>query len=113
VAVAHQMANIEEVLRRVKKAQEEGGEIPYHFIEVMACRGGCIAGGGQPYGATDEVRKQRIAGMYADDVKQDIRMSHQNPYIKKIYEDFLEKPGSHTAHKYLHTKYTPRPLYQK
>jgi iron-only hydrogenase group A len=113
VAVAHQMGNIEEVLKRVKKAQETGGEIPYHFIEVMACRGGCIAGGGQPYGATDEVRKQRIAGLYADDVKQEIRMSHQNPFIKKIYDDFLEKPGSHKAHKYLHTKYTPRPVYQK
>ncbi len=113
VAVAHQMGNIEEVLRRVKKAQAEGGDIPYHFIEVMACRGGCIAGGGQPYGATDEVRKQRIAGMYADDVQQELRMSHQNPYIKKIYDDFLEKPGSHKAHKYLHTKYHPRPLYQK
>lgn len=113
VAVAHQMGNIEEVLRRVKEAQRAGGEIPYHFIEVMACRGGCIAGGGQPYGATDEIRKQRIAGLYADDAKQQIRMSHQNPFIQKIYEDFLEKPGSHKAHKYLHTKYHPRPIYQK
>lgn len=113
VAVAHQMGNIEEVLKRVKKAQAEGGEIPYHFIEVMACRGGCIAGGGQPYGATDEIRQQRIDGLYADDTKQKIRMSHQNPYIQKIYSDFLDKPGSEKAHKFLHTHYTPRPLYQK
>ena len=62
VAVAHQMGNIAQVLDEVRKAKAEGKEAPWHFIEVMACRGGCIGGGGQPYGCTDEVRKQRMAG---------------------------------------------------
>jgi iron-only hydrogenase group A len=113
VAVAHQMGNIEKVLKEIQAAKAAGKEVPYHFVEVMACRGGCIAGGGQPYGATDERRKQRIAGMYQDDVNQKIRCSHHNPYIKALYDDFLEKPGSHKAHELLHTHYTDRPLYQK
>jgi len=113
VAVAHQMGNIETVLRRVEKAKAEGAEVPWHFIEVMACRGGCIGGGGQPYGCTDEVRKLRIRGIYDDDDKATYRSSHLNPYIKKIYEEFLEKPGSHKAHKLLHTHYTPKPIYMK
>ncbi len=113
VAVAHQMGNIETVLNQIKEAKEAGKEVPYHFIEVMACRGGCIAGGGQPYGATDERRLKRIAGMYKDDVQQEIRCSHQNPYIKTIYDEFLDKPGSKKAHDLLHTHYVDRPLYQK
>ncbi|MFW5801343.1 MAG: iron hydrogenase small subunit, partial [Spirochaeta sp.] len=88
-------------------------EPPYHFIEVMACRGGCIAGGGQPYNTTDEVREARIAGIYNDDEKSATRCSHHNPFIKKIYQDFLEKPGSEKSHKLLHTHYTSRPLYTR
>ena len=87
--------------------------MPYHFIEVMACKGGCIAGGGQPYGTEDEIRAKRIDGLYADDKKSEFRKSHQNPDIKKIYADFLEKPSSHKAHKLLHTHYVPRPTYKK
>jgi NADH-quinone oxidoreductase subunit G len=112
VAVAHGMANVGTILREVRKAKEEGGEPPYHFIEVMACRGGCIAGGGQPYGTTDEVRKKRIAGLYRDDEASEIRASHQNPEIQQIYAEFLDRPLSEKSHELLHTRYTPRPIYQ-
>ena len=113
VAVAHQMGNIAQVLEMVKKAKAEGKEVPWHFIEVMACRGGCIGGGGQPYGCTDEVRKMRIRGIYDADEASEYRCSHQNPYIKQVYAEFLEKPGSHKAHELLHTKYESKPLYLK
>jgi len=113
VAAAHQMGNIATVLDQVRKAREEGRETPWHFIEVMACRGGCIGGGGQPYGATDEVRKLRMRGIYDNDEKQEYRCSHDNPYIKQIYAEFLEKPASHKAHELLHTQYKERPLYLK
>jgi NADH-quinone oxidoreductase subunit G len=111
IAAAHQMGNIAAVLNEVRAAREAGKEPPYHFIEVMACRGGCIAGGGQPYGATDEIRGQRASGVYADDEKSQYRCSHQNPCINQVYKEFLEEPGSHKAHKLLHTKYVRRPLY--
>ncbi|MGO8695243.1 MAG: NADH-dependent [FeFe] hydrogenase, group A6 [Rectinemataceae bacterium] len=113
VAVAHQMGNIAQVLEMVRKAKAEGKETPWHFIEVMACRGGCIGGGGQPYGATDEVRKQRIRGIYDDDENAEYRCSHQNPFIKQVYAEFLQEPGSHKAHELLHTHYTARDLYLK
>ena len=61
----------------------------------MACRGGCIGGGGQPHGATDEIRKKRTAGIYTDDEKSELRCSHHNPMITKIYEDFLGEPLGH------------------
>ncbi len=113
IAVAHNMKNIKIVLDEVKEALAEGREPPYHFIEVMACRGGCIAGGGQPYGGTDAVREKRIAGIYKDDAGQQIRCSHQNPAIQKLYQDFLGEPLGEQSHKYLHTHYTARPVYVK
>jgi NADP-reducing hydrogenase subunit HndD len=113
IAVAHWMSNIQQVLDKVKAAKAEGKETPYHFIEVMACRGGCVGGGGQPYGATDEIRKKRAAGLYKDDAERKIRCSHDNPEIKRLYKDFLDKPRSEKAHKLLHTVYHPRPLYNK
>jgi len=114
VAVAHQMGNIAAVLDKIREAIKEKKEVPYQFIEVMACRGGCIAGGGQPYGCTDEIRKQRTAGIYSDDEKSQYRRSHQNPFINQVYEEFFkDKPGCNKAHKLLHTKYTERPLYNK
>jgi NADH-quinone oxidoreductase subunit G len=97
----------EEVLA-AKKANEPA---PYDFIEVMACRGGCIAGGGQPYGTDDQIRKQRIAGLYNDDEQSTYRKSHDNPSIKKIYSDYLGQPMSHKAHSLLHTSYTKRKQY--
>jgi NADH-quinone oxidoreductase subunit G len=113
IAVAHQMGNIAAVLDKIRAARDAGQEIPYHFVEVMACRGGCIAGGGQPYGCTDEVRSQRSQGIYKDDQKSAYRCSHQNPFIKQVYDEFLEEPSGHKAHKLLHTKYTERPIYLK
>ena len=113
IAVAHQMGNIAAVLDKLREAKKAGKEPPYHFIEVMACRGGCIAGGGQPYGCTDDIRKQRTSGLYADDQKSQYRCSHQNPYIGQVYKEFLGEPGGHKAHKLLHTKYVERPLYIK
>ncbi len=112
VALAHGMANIAALLREVEAAREAGEEPPYHFIEVMACRGGCIAGGGQPYGTTDEIRAKRIAGLYKDDENSEVRASHQNPEIIRLYDEFLREPLSEVSHKYLHTTYSARPIYQ-
>ncbi len=113
VAVAHGLVNVQYVMDKIRDAKQNGTPMPYDFIEVMACRGGCIGGGGQPYGATDEIRKKRTAGIYTDDEKSVVRCSHENPEIQKIYADFLEKPGSHKSHELLHTHYTPRKLYNK
>jgi NADH-quinone oxidoreductase subunit G len=113
IAVAHQMGNIAAVLDKIRAARDAGKETPYHFVEVMACRGGCIGGGGQPYGCTDDIRKQRSAGIYTDDEKSTLRCSHQNPYINQVYKEFLGEPNSHKAHELLHTKYVPRDLYLK
>ena len=113
VAVAHGMSNVKAVLDEIREAKDKGLEPPYHFVEVMACRGGCIAGGGQPYGTEDEVRAQRIAGIYKDDEQSTIRCSHQNPDITKIYEDYLTAPLSEKSHHLLHTHYSPRRVYQK
>jgi NADH-quinone oxidoreductase subunit G len=113
IAVAHQMGNIAAVLDKIRAARDAGTETPYHFVEVMACRGGCIGGGGQPYGCTDEIRSQRAAGLYADDAGSQYRCSHQNPNIKQVYDEFLGEPNGHKAHELLHTKYVERPLYLK
>lgn len=113
IAVAHGTGNVEEVLTRVKDALAKGEEPPYHFIEVMACDGGCVGGGGQPLGVTDEIRQKRINGLMTDDEKANFRRSHQNPDIKKLYDEFLEKPLSTRAHHLLHTTYKPRPLYKR
>ncbi|MDR0503926.1 MAG: [FeFe] hydrogenase, group A [Treponema sp.] len=113
IAVAHQMGNIAAVLDKIRAAKEAGQEPPYHFVEVMACRGGCIAGGGQPYGCTDEIRKKRTSGIYTDDEKSQYRCSHLNPFITQVYDEFLGEPGGHKAHQLLHTKYVELPLYTK
>lgn len=113
IAVAHGLANVGQVMEEVKAARATGREAPYHFIEVMACRGGCVGGGGQPYGATDEIRKQRAQGLYEDDREQSIRCSHQNPHIKELYDEFLGSPLSGKSHELLHTEYQERPLYNR
>jgi NADH-quinone oxidoreductase subunit G len=113
IAVAHQMGNIAAVLDKIRTARDTGKDTPYHVVEVMACRGGCIGGGGQPYGCTDEVRSQRSAGIYSDDEKSTLRCSHQNPFITQIYQEFLGEPNGHKAHELLHTKYVELPLYVK
>ncbi|MFP4374553.1 MAG: NADH-dependent [FeFe] hydrogenase, group A6 [Spirochaetaceae bacterium] len=113
VAVAHSISNVTKVLEQVKAAQAKGEELPYHFIEVMACPGGCVSGGGQPYGTTNAVRRKRIKGLYSDDTKRNIRQSHHNTAIKELYDSFLGEPLSEKSHRYLHTSYTPRPVYNK
>ena len=113
VAVAHQMGNVAAVLRQVREAQANGGPLPFHFIEVMACRGGCIGGGGQPHGATDAIRQQRMAGLYTDDRRSARRCSHHNPMLAKLYAGFLGEPLGPKAHQLLHTTYEPRKVYKK
>jgi NADH-quinone oxidoreductase subunit G len=113
VAVAHGLAHVEQVLDRVRTARKTGAETPYHFIEVMACPGGCIGGGGQPYGVDNERRRLRIAGLYQDDRDAAIRCSHENPEVIRLYDEFLGRPLGERAHQLLHTRYTARPLYQR
>jgi NADH-quinone oxidoreductase subunit G len=113
VAVAHGMGNVRDLLEEVREARDAGKEPPYHFIEVMACRGGCIAGGGQPYSTTDDIRAQRIAGIYKDDEMSTVRCSHENPDIIKVYKDFLGEPLSEKSHELLHTTYKERPVYKR
>jgi NADP-reducing hydrogenase subunit HndD len=103
VAVAHGLSNARKVIEKVKS-----GEANYHFIEVMTCPGGCIGGGGQPRLTTDDVRRARIAAIYKEDEGKALRKSHDNPAVKKIYEEFLGKPLGHTSHELLHTKYAGR-----
>ncbi|MGM0606941.1 MAG: NADH-dependent [FeFe] hydrogenase, group A6 [Candidatus Muiribacteriota bacterium] len=108
VAVASGLANARVLMDKVKK-----GEADYHFIEIMACPGGCIGGGGQPKPTTNEIRLQRIDGIYGADKKMKLRKSHENPAIKELYKNFLGDPLSKTAHKYLHTKYQPQEYYKE
>lgn len=112
IAVVHQLGNVEPLLAAVREAKAAKKEPPYHFIEVMACRGGCVSGGGQPYGADDEVRKERAAGLYTDDANSAIRVSHKNPSIQQAYAEFLKEPNSEKAHHLLHTHYVKRELYK-
>jgi len=113
IAVAHQMGNVEAVLDKVRAARKAGEETPYHFIEVMACRGGCVGGGGQPTGATDVIRRKRAAGIYTDDERSVQRCSHHNPEIQLVYKDYLDHPLSEKAHRLLHTAYHERKIYAK
>lgn len=112
VAVIHGLSHVKEVMDEIRAAKAKGEQAPYEFIEVMACRGGCIAGGGQPYGATDILRKERAAGLYKDDKNAVVRCSHQNESIKKLYDEFLDKPLSEKAHHLLHTTYQEIPVYK-
>ena len=113
VAVAHGLGNVEKLLLQVREAREHGEPPPYHFIEVMACPGGCIGGGGQPYGVTNDVRAKRAAGLYKGDGTMKLRFSHENPEILRVYNDFLGEPLGEHAHDLLHTHYHPRSAYQK
>ncbi|MDD5581736.1 MAG: NADH-dependent [FeFe] hydrogenase, group A6 [Candidatus Marinimicrobia bacterium] len=103
VAIGHGLANARKIMKQV-----ESGESPYHFIEIMACPGGCIGGGGQPIPTTNELRLQRANALYEEDEKMQYRKSHENPEIIEIYEDFLEKPLGHKSHELLHTSYVKR-----
>ncbi|HSW58295.1 MAG TPA: NADH-dependent [FeFe] hydrogenase, group A6 [Dehalococcoidales bacterium] len=113
IAVAHGLSNVEYVLEKIRQAKLNNTEMPYHFVEVMACPGGCVGGGGQPYMVNDQLRLKRAQALYADDSDKKIRFAHQNPYIKKLYEEFLGKPLGPKSTHLLHTTYTPQPLYRK
>ncbi|MDD3920693.1 MAG: [Fe-Fe] hydrogenase large subunit C-terminal domain-containing protein, partial [Eubacteriales bacterium] len=113
VAVASSTSKASELLEAVKK-----GEKNYAFIEIMGCPGGCVNGGGQPIvdshtRAEVDIRAERAKALYNEDAGKAYRKSHQNPMIKKIYAEYLEKPNSHKAHQLLHTTYTKREKYSK
>jgi NADH-quinone oxidoreductase subunit G len=113
IAIAHGLNHVEFVLEKVRQAKKNNQELPYHFIEVMACLGGCVGGGGQPYGVTDELRVKRASGLYRDDRDKQLRCSHDNPGVKKLYEEFLGKPLSEKSEHICHTRYKGRPIYSK
>jgi NADH-quinone oxidoreductase subunit G/NADP-reducing hydrogenase subunit HndD len=98
-----------------KKLMEQiaSGQSPYHFIEVMGCPGGCISGGGQPRPTNNTIRKQRLEAIYKEDEGKELRKSHQNPFIIKLYEDFLKEPLGHKSHELLHTHYTKRGIFNE
>lgn len=103
VAVVNGIGNVKPILDQI-----QNGESKYHFIEVMACPGGCINGGGQPiHQKTDKIKK-RIKVLYEIDEKMKHRRSHENESVKKIYDDYLEQPNSHKAHEILHTTFVNR-----
>ena len=101
VAVAHSLKNA-----RVLMEQVAAGESPYHFIEVMACPGGCIGGGGQPLTPSDRDRARRMEAVYDEDRSRPYRKAHENQEVKMLYEDYLGSVMSHRAHELLHTRYT-------
>ncbi|MCI8622691.1 MAG: 2Fe-2S iron-sulfur cluster binding domain-containing protein [Provencibacterium sp.] len=111
VAVASGLSNARKVLDAVKS-----GEKDYTFIEIMACPGGCVNGGGQPIQPASvrnftDLKALRAKALYEEDAGMDLRKSHENPAIQELYRDFLEKPGSHVAHEVLHTSYKARKRY--
>ncbi|MBP1737040.1 MAG: Periplasmic hydrogenase large subunit [Oscillospiraceae bacterium] len=112
VCVASGLANAKQVLDGVKS-----GALQYDFIEFMGCPGGCVNGGGQPVQSAEirsftDVRGLRAAALYSQDQRMTYRKSHENPYVQKIYSDYLEKPGSHKAHALLHCTYAPQKKYR-
>ena len=111
VVAASGLANARTILEEIKS-----GKASYQFVEIMACPGGCIMGGGQPIKSSKvraevDVRKLRADALYTIDEKSIVRKSHENPVMKKLYKDFLEKPGSEIAERLLHTTYTKREKY--
>jgi NADP-reducing hydrogenase subunit HndD len=108
VAVASGLGNAKIILDEIRS-----GNSQYHLIEIMGCPGGCVNGGGQPQQPANvrnytDIRALRAKALYDQDVAMPIRKSHENPSIKKLYEEFLEAPGSHKAHDILHTTYVKR-----
>ena len=117
VAIAHGMKNAKVLLDEIR-----AGKSKYHFIEIMGCPGGCIAGGGQPLvrpcflpnegdDILDTYREKRAKALYSEDERLVLRQSHNNPQIKQLYDEFLGKPNSHKAHELLHTTYAAREKY--
>jgi iron only hydrogenase large subunit-like protein len=105
VAVAHGLGNANRLIHAIKNGQEE-----VHFVEVMTCPGGCIGGGGQPRFTTDDVRRKRIGAIYAEDEGKQLRKSHENVEVQKVYEEFFGQPLGERSHHLLHTHYDKRDL---
>ena len=104
IGIAHGLANARQLIREVVN-----GTSPYHAIEIMACPGGCIGGGGQPYHRGDiRLLQERTESLYAEDAHKPLRKSHENPYIQSLYRDFLGEPCGHLSHELLHTRYYNR-----
>ena len=113
VAVASGTANARDLLNAVKK-----GELDVQFVEIMGCPGGCVNGGGQPVQPMSvknntDLKALRAKVLYDGDAGMELRKSHENPIIKDLYKNFLEKPGSEKAHKILHTHYKKRSQYAR
>ena len=111
VVAASGLANARKILDEIKE-----GKADYQFVEIMACPGGCVMGGGQPIKSSKirseiDVRKLRADALYSIDEKSTIRKSNENPVLKKIYDEFLGEPGGNLAHKLLHTTYQKREKY--
>ncbi|MFZ0391378.1 MAG: [Fe-Fe] hydrogenase large subunit C-terminal domain-containing protein, partial [Calditrichia bacterium] len=106
VAVAHGLKNARQVM-----TQLDQGASPYHFVEVMACPGGCLGGGGQPIPTDLDIRQKRAAAIYQEDAEMTLRKSHENPEVQKLYADFLQEPLGHKSHELLHTHYRQRNKY--
>lgn len=106
VAIAHGLVNANKIMKLVKE-----GKATYHFIEIMACPGGCIGGGGQPIPTNMTIRKNRMKAIYSEDEGMPIRKSHMNPDVIAIYNEYLDKPNSHKSHELLHTHYVERDDY--
>ena len=105
VAVAHGLGNARKVMDKIK-----AGEADYAFVEVMACPGGCIGGGGQPYVTKKETRLARMDAIYQVDENMPLRKSHDNPAVQQLYKDFLKEPLGEKSHHLLHTHYQKRGL---
>lgn len=103
ICAVHGLGNARKVLDDIKEGRYE-----CNFLEVMACPGGCIGGGGQPLPTDDTIRKRRIEAIYAEDRGKPIRQSHMNPAVKELYDTYLDHPLSHKAHELLHTGYKAR-----
>jgi NADH-quinone oxidoreductase subunit G/NADP-reducing hydrogenase subunit HndD len=88
--------------------QLEAGNSPYHFIEIMGCPGGCIMGGGQPRSKDHDIKNKRLKGLYVEDESKTLRKSHENPYVKALYDEYLGEPNGHKSHELLHTSYVTR-----
>jgi iron-only hydrogenase group A len=108
VAVAHGLGNARKLMERLA-----AGKANYHFIEIMACPGGCVAGGGQPIPVNNEIRRLRAQALYQEDKSLKYRKSHENQSIIKIYQEFLQQPLGEKSHHLLHTKYTARGKYKE
>ena len=105
-AVSHGLNNARQLLDKIV-----AGEADYHFIEIMACPGGCLSGGGQPIPTSLEIRKKRAAAIYKEDRRLEFRKSHDNPAVQELYKEFLGKPNGEKAHHLLHTHYTKKSIY--